>query len=921
MKKVFTIVLALVLMSLNILAQIPAKDFRPDKNNIAHKVIEAEMISGGLKSKISPLADMMLNNILNKESAASLSKVVYNSEEDGVQMISLLVKTQSAEITRQKIDELGGIWGTVSGDIITAQVPVFSVRELAVSPEIIYVDASTISEIKLNTSRTEIRVDQLHNGTGIPRPYKGNGVVVGVLDSGIDWAHPDFINSSGNRIRYLWDMSGTGNQPSGYSYGTEYVKSQLDANQCLENDADDGHGHGTHVAGTAAGSGGALINYSGIAPESDIIFVKGFRSGPGFASGDVIDGCNYIFQKAQQLNKPAVINLSLGGHYGPHDGTSLYEQALSNLTGSGRIIVAAAGNEGGETIHLSYPVSGTSYESAYETFFELYNNATIVLADMWYSGGNISTGVAAYTSTGTLIGYTPGVGPGQKFEDLAFTVDNVTYGYITIDATGVNNPANGANEVLIAIDSHEGAVNLGNVFWTLFTFGSGTFDAWIISGGIFSAYSSNWVKPGDDQKTIGMPSTAKKVICVGSYITKNSWIDINGSTQYQDCNPIGMISNFSSIGPSRDGRQKPDIVAPGEVIVAAYSSSLTQTPPSYILQGGRYQKMQGTSMASPHVTGVVALMLEKNSNLDYNQTITILKNTARKDNFTGTTPGNTYGFGKIDAYNAFVTTPGGGGGGVQTILQEGFDGSFLPNNWTQQITNANKTWAQSNPSENNFNLIDPASQYSALCPWVAENQNEWLISPPFSLGPGNASLEFYAGYSTQWLSYATLKLHISTNGGANWTQIWTADNDGEAWKWRKKTIDLSSYSNTQNTRLGWQYIGNDGDLAAIDGVKLLGYVTDVEDAFSEVAHYALEQNYPNPFNPLTKIKFSIAQTKRVKLVIYDVLGREVTRLMDTDLQLGNYEAEFNGEGLSSGIYFYKLNAGEYVMVRKMQLLK
>jgi minor extracellular serine protease Vpr len=131
-------------------------------------------------------------------------------------------------------------------------------------------------------------------------------------------------------------MSGSGNPPPGFSYGTEYTKAQLDANQCLQIDGDDGHGHGTHVAGTAAGNGGALTNYIGMAPESDILFVKGFRSGPGFANTDIVDGCNYMFQRAQQIGKPAVINLSLGGHFGPHDGSSLYEQALSNMTGNGK---------------------------------------------------------------------------------------------------------------------------------------------------------------------------------------------------------------------------------------------------------------------------------------------------------------------------------------------------------------------------------------------------------------------------------------------------------------------------------------------------------------------------------------------------------------------------------------------------------
>jgi subtilisin family serine protease len=780
--------------------------------------------------------------------------------------------------------------------------------------------------MKIDISRVEAKVNQLHNGTGISRPYKGNGVVVGVIDSGIDWKHQDFKNAGGNRIRYLWDMSSSGNPPSGYGYGTEYTKAQLDANQCAQVDGNDGYGHGTHVAGTAAGNGGALSNYIGMAPESDIVFIKGFRTGPGFASTDVVNGCNYIFEKAQQLSKPAVINLSLGGHFGPHDGSSLYEQALSNLTSSGKIIVAAAGNEGGETIHLSYPVEGTSFNGSLETIISLYNGAQIFAADMWYNGGNIMVGLIAYNSTtGNMIGYTPPIAPGQKIENQPFSVAGTTYGYVTVDATETNNPNNGANRVIFIIDSNNGQINIGNVTWTLYTYGTGTFDAWAITGGQFSTATPNsYVRPGDDQKTVGMPSTANKVICIGSYVTKTQWIDINGVTQNQPGNPVmGKISNFSSIGPSRDGRIKPDLVAPGEVIIAAYSSFLTQTPSSNILQGGKHQKMQGTSMATPHVAGVVALLLEKNPALDYDQTVTILKNTTVKDGFTGTSANNTYGYGKLDAYNAFQNTSGGGGGTQVVLIQEGFDGNFPPDGWTQQITNSGFTWVKSNPQNNNFNQIDPNSITSAVCPWVAQNQNEWLITPAFNLGTGNASIEFYAGYSTQWLSGATIKLHISTNGGSNWTQIWTAENDGQPWSWRNRVIDITAYSNGQNLKLGWQYVGNDGDMVALDGVKLLGYTgtTDITDDELIITDYNLNQNYPNPFNPSTKISWQSPVGSWQTFKVYDLLGREVATLVDEYKPAGRYEVEFDASNLSSGVYLYRLQAGEQYFTKKMTLIK
>ncbi|HRN27556.1 MAG TPA: S8 family serine peptidase, partial [Ignavibacteriaceae bacterium] len=678
MKNLLLLIITVALFSSNNFAQYNFSTFNNKKSiDNLDKMINAEIkYADNLSSKKSPILNIVLDKILDDNGNYNKTSEAINQYRDimyfyidaqNILTIPVFIKTSSLESTKNKILELGGFIGTVAGDVVTAHVPASSINFIAESPDVIYIDASTVSETKLDLSRIETKVNQLHNGTGIQRPYKGNGIVVGVVDSGIDWKHQDFKNSGGNRIKYLWDMSGSGNPPSGYSYGTEYTKAQLDANQCQEIDGDDGHGHGTHVTGTAAGNGGANSSYVGMAPESDIIFVKGFRNGPGFSSTDVVDGCNYIFQKSQQLGKPSVINLSLGGHFSPHDGSSLYEQALSNLTGNGKIIVAAAGNEGGNTIHLSYTTTGSSFNDSYETYFELYNNASSVYADMWYSGGNISVGLAAYDNSLNLIGYTNAVTPGQKIENLAFTVSGNTYGYVTIDATGVNNPNNGANEVVVVIDSQNGQVNINNVFWSLYTYGTGTFDAWAVGHGVFSTYvGQSWLKPGDDQKTIGAPGTSNKIVCVGSYVTKNQWVDVNGTTQYQPGNPvIGQISNFSSMGPTRDGRLKPDIVAPGEVIVAAYSSFLTQTPATDIILGGKHQKMQGTSMASPHVTGSVALLLEKNGTLNYDQVVAILKNNAKHDSYTGSSPNNIYGHGKLDAYNSFLNTTGGGGG-VQT---------------------------------------------------------------------------------------------------------------------------------------------------------------------------------------------------------------------------------------------------------------
>lgn len=635
---------------------------------------DAASVAAG--ARMDPLLRSVVRAFRHDNSPANgafdgLASVISLRESDaGAVEVAVFIASRQVANTRTVVGALGGTVRTTRGGIITATVPVAALETLAEHPDTRALQASSQSRPCMNVSHVEINADDVHAGIGLNRPYRGNGVVVGVLDSGIDWKHEDFDWSDHtSRIQYLWDMSGTSNPPSGYTYGTEYTKAQINANTCGEIDGNGGHGHGTHVTATAAGSGFAHPSYVGIAPESDIVFVKGIRdhdSNGGFADADVVDGCSYIFSKAVAMGKPAVINLSLGGQVGPHDGTSLYEQALSSLTGPGRIIVAAAGNAGGDFIHLSYPTqAGSDYNDALETVWIADGSNLITAADMWYDNGAISVGIAAYDAFAQLIGYTSPVAPGQLLDNMPFTVNGTTYGLISIDAQTVSDPFNNASRVVVVIDSDNGTYPINSVFWSLYTFGSGTFDAWIITGGLFTTDSGTWFRPGDNEKSVGSPSTAMEVISVASYVTKNQWVDINGATQIQLDNlgnlvTVGDISWFSSLGPSRDGRLKPEIAAPGEAIVSALSTDLSigvGVQPENILHTGKHLKMQGTSQASPHVTGTVGLMLERDAVLTVAEVRAALSGSARRDGFTGTVPNTTFGHGKLDALGAVSRIP------------------------------------------------------------------------------------------------------------------------------------------------------------------------------------------------------------------------------------------------------------------------
>ncbi len=173
------------------------------------------------------------------------------------------------------------------------------------------------------------------------------------------------------------------------------------------------------------------------------------------------------------------------------------------------------------------------------------------------------------------------------------------------------------------------------------------------------------------------------------------------------------------------------------------------------------------------------------------------------------------------------------------LLEEGFDleGTFPPTGWTQEILNAGHTWIQSNPNDPapNFNTIDPNSQFSALCPWVAEDQDEWLITGEVNAnGETPLKLIWYAGTSGSWLTAATLRCLISTDDGANWTVLWDAVDEIDPsadWGWNKVVINLDAYAGAP-FKIAWQYIGNDGDLAGVDGVQIKsGYDYLFQDYF------------------------------------------------------------------------------------------
>lgn len=253
------------------------------------------------------------------------------------------------------------------GGVFTALVPLSRLRELAAHPAVTRISAPRELRPLMDVARPLVQVPQFRLHT----QSSGRGVIFGLVDSGLDVNHPAFAG----RVLSLWDQTipGPGPGKDFVALGSVFTGAAMSASL-------DTNGHGTHVTGIATG---AVTPFEGVAPEADIIAVK-----TNFQNTAIGEGVRWIFAEATRLNRPAVVNLSLGGHGDPHDGTDDLSTLVGQESGPGRIVVAAAGNEGTDAIHTSGAVTGNQRHSF---SIRVAPNSTgdtpqFFLLNGWYSG-------------------------------------------------------------------------------------------------------------------------------------------------------------------------------------------------------------------------------------------------------------------------------------------------------------------------------------------------------------------------------------------------------------------------------------------------------------------------------------------------------------------------------------------------------
>ena len=510
----------------------------------------------------------------------------------------------------------------------------------------------------LNLARQEAGTDQIHKGTDLPQAYTGEGVVVGVVDAGFDYMHAAFRRPADGalRIKRVWEQSATtldgASAPAKYGDGIELKTPELI--EKAQGDSDS-NSHGTHVAAIAAGSDAYKDGaYVGNAPDADIVLVALDLNAS--TNADISNAVQYIFDYADEVGKPCVVNLSLGNQDGPHDGTSTFDTMTDAMQGPGRLIVGAAGNHRTDAFHIDHTFA-TADAAPLRTFVKYKvapsNSVSGGTREIWGEKGvDFTVDIAAYSTFNKKDARSTTVYPAEGVTDVDFG----KYATGTWKVASEVSPLNGKPHVVLT-SALTSIRNNYAIALTVTPKTAGRVNIW--SDNTYLALESRDIEgfsaPDAAASTLcEIGGTGKRILTVGSYTTRNEYTT-NGGQQATLQETVGDLSSFSSYGPTVDGRMKPNITAPGCFIISAVSNNDASGNLMYAEYNenfGRYNQygyMQGTSMASPFVAGIVATWLQAYPQLTPEQLHDILQNTARKDNFTATAPDSNWGYGKINA--------------------------------------------------------------------------------------------------------------------------------------------------------------------------------------------------------------------------------------------------------------------------------
>ena len=560
-----------------------------------------------------------------------------------------------------------------AGQVYIASIPVTELAALSLDSRVLRMEARQGNSITNDRMPSILNALPVYSGEGLPQAYTGRGVVVGLMDIGFDLTHPTFYNNDATeyRIRQFWDMLSTDTVGSPFYVGRDYVGREALLEVAHSRDGLD-QSHGTHTAGIAAGSG-YDSPYHGMAPEADLCLVSNAVSDDiifidsadyykyTFATDAL--GFKYMFDYAKSQNKPCVLSFSEGSIQDFWGYDQLYYEMLDSMMGPGRILVSSAGNNGHKKTWFRKPageLSAGSFitASGQEAMLTFKSADDFTLRFVLYGETNDtllvpSAQVLAQPDSSLFIH--SGIADSLLYT-FHFSLQTVAY-------PSCYNPTEVCYDVTVLTTKNVGITNPLSVEVI-------GLEADVEYFKVNANLTTNRLNPaldaGETVCNINSPSSAPRVICVGATTYRDSIQNKNGTWMKYWMGEVGKRVDFSSVGPTFDGRLKPDVMAPGNNIISSYSSFYRETHPdasdlrwdvSVFPFGERtysWTSNSGTSMSCPAVAGAIALWLQAKPDLTPEEVMGIIGRTSRRVESSLTYPNYYYGYGELDVYRGLL---------------------------------------------------------------------------------------------------------------------------------------------------------------------------------------------------------------------------------------------------------------------------
>ena len=885
--------------------------------------------------------------------------------------VGLFVKGNLSEVQNITKQHNGIYRGSVKGWYYV-RIPSNELQEFVENKNILNVNFRAYQGTALNdTMRVNNRINDIHAGTApLNTSLEGDGVIIGLIDTGIDFLHPDFMNpDSSTRVLYIWDQTKPVNQytPAQYGYGQHWDSTKINQGLSTNNDQ---YGHGSTVAGAACGNAFANGKNKGVAPKTDIIMVESnFNAADWLAT--VVDAVEYIYTIADSIGKPCVINASVGEYYGSHDGLDPYALYIDSLINAkkGHLFVASAGNSGDlGPYHLHTEVTDTSM-----TWFKLNPSSAFgvptVFFEVWadtadLNNVNFSIGADKISPTHSFRGR------GQFFNAGSAPLSALIFDTIR------NTNADILGTIMYWMEPRGGQYLLqaymqepdsAQYHFRFETAGTGSFDVWTTStfgtsdmenrADTIAGFTeiNKYVYPDTLQTIVSSFQCSPYTITVGNYANDSGYVN-----KYNEWAPRGetrgKLAASSSKGPTRTGLIKPEIAASGATTNSTYPLFLidyfiANNLDTALALGGMHYRNGGTSMSSPVVAGVAALFLEQCPQAGPSYFSTALINAAYTDSFTGVVPNNAFGYGKLDGFETLINAKEFATFSGNSLICEGDSNQF-------SITSTNVSYLWESGDTTSFQYFsDSIDTY-----FMVTNLTTGCISDTMSITTSVAEKPTLECLTNTYDFCENTSITITESGGFNsvlWNdgltinpRVFTQAYDGyilgldtNSCKSDTCFITVTEQPNpaqatiTNNNTVLSTFGGYESYQWYLDGVLLTGandsvytalqngnYQVEVFNAFgcstfssiTTVASVGINEHtingiiYPNPNNGSFTIE---TNQNNVTLSLYSSLGKLISTKYAAESKIHTYQ------NLATGTYFLLLSDDLQVAYKKIVVLK